>query len=127
MPSLSLRINLDPEGRIGPGKIALLEQIATFGSIAAAGRAMGMSYRRAWELVEELNAIFGKPVVERQIGGRHGGGAKLTVLGLALVSRFRAIERAAAEAAQAHLSALQVEVVQTPREPTKALPEDVAP
>jgi molybdate transport system regulatory protein len=127
MPSLSLRLNLDPEGRIGPGKIALLEQIATFGSIAAAGRSMGMSYRRAWELVEELNAIFGKPVVERQIGGRHGGGAKLTVLGLALVSRFRAIERAAAEAAQAHLSALQVEVVQTPREPTKALPEDVAP
>jgi molybdate transport system regulatory protein len=127
MPSLSLRINLDPEGRIGPGKIALLEQIATFGSIAAAGRSMGMSYRRAWELVEELNAIFGKQVVERQIGGRHGGGAKLTVLGLALVSRFRAIERAAAEAAQAHLSALQVEVVQTPREPSKALPEDVAP
>jgi molybdate transport system regulatory protein len=127
MPSLSLRINLDPEGRIGPGKIALLEQIATFGSIAAAGRAMGMSYRRAWELVEELNAIFGKQVVERQIGGRHGGGAKLTVLGLALVSRFRAIERAAAEAAQAHLSALQVEVVQAPREPSTALPEDVAP
>jgi molybdate transport system regulatory protein len=112
MPSLSLRINLDPESRIGPGKIELLEQIATFGSIAAAGRAMGMSYRRAWELVEELNAIFGTDVVERQTGGKHGGGAKLTVLGLALVTRFRAIERASTEAAQPHLAALQVEVGQ---------------
>jgi molybdate transport system regulatory protein len=114
MPSLSLRINLDPEGRIGPGKIELLERIATFGSIAAAGRSMGMSYRRAWELVEELNTIFGKPVVERQIGGKHGGGAKLTVLGLALISRFRAIERAASDVAQAHISALQVEVDRPP-------------
>ncbi len=61
MPSLSLRIDLDPGGRIGPGKIELLEKIAAFGSISAAGRAMDMSYRRAWELVEELNTIFGKP------------------------------------------------------------------
>jgi molybdate transport system regulatory protein len=110
MASLSLRIDLDPEGRIGPGKIDLLERIATFGSIAAAGRSMGMSYRRAWELVEELNAIFGKPVVERQIGGKHGGGAKLTVLGLALIARFRAIERAASDVAQGHIAALQIEV-----------------
>ena len=110
MPSLSLRIDLDPGGRIGPGKIELLEKIAAFGSISAAGRAMNMSYRRAWELVEELNAIFGKPVVDRQAGGRHGGGAKLTNLGLALVTRFRAIERAAEEAASPHLTALQTEV-----------------
>jgi molybdate transport system regulatory protein len=119
MASLTLRINLDPEGRIGPGKIELLERIATFGSIAAAGRSMGMSYRRAWELVEELNTIFGKPVVERQIGGKHGGGAKLTVLGLALISRFRAIERAAIEVAQGHIAALQVEV-DRPVEPAGA-------
>jgi molybdate transport system regulatory protein len=119
MASLTLRINLDPEGRIGPGKIELLERIATFGSIAAAGRSMDMSYRRAWELVEELNTIFGKPVVERQIGGKHGGGAKLTVLGLALISRFRAIERAATEVAQGHIAALQVEV-DRPVEPAGA-------
>lgn len=110
MPSLSLRINLDPDARIGPGKIELLEQIASLGSIAAAGRAMGMSYRRAWELVEELNGVFGKPVVARQTGGKHGGGATLTPLGLALVTRFRAIERAAAQAAEIHLAALQNEV-----------------
>jgi len=110
MPSLSLRINLDPEGRIGPGKVELLEQIAARGSIAAAGRSMGMSYRRAWELVEELNGVFGKAVVARQTGGRHGGGATLTPLGFALVARFRAVERAAAQAAEVHLAALQSEV-----------------
>ena len=110
MPSLSLRIHLDPQGRIGPGKIELLEKIAAFGSIAAAGRAMGMSYRRAWMLVEGVNGVFGKPVVERQIGGRHGGGARLTPLGLALITRYRAVERAATEAAENHLAALQVEV-----------------
>ncbi len=110
MPSLSLRIRLDPDRRIGPGKIDLLERIVAFGSIAAAGRSMGMSYRRAWELIEELNGIFGKPVVDRQTGGRHGGGARPTALGLALIERYRAIERAAAVAAEAHLAALQVEV-----------------
>ena len=95
MPSLSLRINLDPDGRIGPGKIELLEQIAAFGSISAAARNMDMSYKRAWDLVEEMNRLFGKPVVSAQTGGRHGGGAQLTQVGLAIVSRFRAIERAA--------------------------------
>ena len=111
MPSLSVRIELDSGGRIGPGKIELLEQIASLGSISAAGRAMGMSYRRAWELVEETNQIFGQAVAARQVGGKGGGGATLTPLGLALVTRFRAIERAAAETARAHLDALQVEVV----------------
>lgn len=110
MPSLSLRIQLDPEGRIGPGKIALLENIATHGSISAAGRAMEMSYRRAWELVEELNVLFGKPVVERQVGGRNGGGAQLTPLGEALILRFRAVEQAATQAAADHLAALQAEI-----------------
>jgi molybdate transport system regulatory protein len=110
MPSLSLRIYLDPEGRIGPGKIELLEKIAALGSIAAAGRAMGMSYRRAWELVEETNRIFGKPVATRQVGGRQGGGASLTPLGTALVARFRAIEAATAAATKEHVAALQREV-----------------
>jgi molybdate transport system regulatory protein len=108
--SLSLRIDLDPGGRIGPGKIELLEKIAELGSISAAGRAMDMSYRRAWRLVEEINAIFGKPLVESQAGGRRGGGAKLTPVGVALVTRFRAVERAAAAAAAEHLAALQAEV-----------------
>ncbi|WP_448956713.1 winged helix-turn-helix domain-containing protein [Labrys neptuniae] len=110
MASLSLRIDLDPEGRIGPGKIELLEKIASLGSISAAGRAMGMSYRRAWDLVEETNQIFGQPVASPQVGGKNGGGAMLTPLGLALVARFRAIERAVSDAARDHIAALQREV-----------------
>jgi len=110
MAALSLRIDLAPEGRIGPGKIALLESIATYGSISAGAREMNMSYKRAWDLVEELNTIFGKEVLSAQKGGRHGGGAQLTPVGLALVSRFRAIERAAHAAAEAHLAALQAEI-----------------
>jgi molybdate transport system regulatory protein len=120
--TLSLRVDLDPGGRIGPGKIELLEKIAALGSISAAGRAMDMSYRRAWTLVEEINAIFGKPAVASQAGGRRGGGAKLTGLGLALVTRFRAVERAAAKAAAEHLAALQVEV----ERPVPPDPEDEA-
>src|SRR5262245_33672500 len=110
MPSLSLRINLDPDGRIGPGKIELLEHIAAFGSISAAAREMDMSYKRAWDLVEELNRLFGKPVVDARTGGRKGGGAQLTPVGLAVVARFRAIERAAIEAAAPHMAALQGEI-----------------
>jgi molybdate transport system regulatory protein len=110
MPTLSLRIDLDPDGRIGPGKIELLEQIAAFGSISAGARQMNMSYKHAWDLVEEMNGIFGRPVVAAQPGGRQGGGAHLTNVGHALVSRYRAIERAAKAAAAPELAALQAEI-----------------
>lgn len=110
MPTLSLRIDLDPDGRIGPGKIALLENIAAFGSISAGARQMSMSYKHAWDLVEEMNRLFGKPVVAAKPGGKHGGGAQLTTVGLAVVSRYRAIERAAASAAAKQLAALQAEI-----------------
>ena len=110
MVQMSIRIDLGPGLRVGPGKIELLENIAAHGSIAAGGRAMKMSYRRAWELVEELNQVFGKPVVEPKTGGRKGGGAALTPLGLSLISRYRAIERAASSAAESQLAALAVEL-----------------
>jgi molybdate transport system regulatory protein len=110
MPSLSLRINLDPEGRIGPGKIALLEEISASGSISAAARAMDMSYKRAWDLVDDLNRLFGKPLVSARTGGKSGGGAALTPLGLSVVNRFRAIENAAVAAASHQLKALQAEI-----------------
>ena len=110
MADLSIRIDFGPDLRVGPGKIALLEQIASLGSISAGGRAMDMSYRRAWELIEELNTIFGKPVVESRSGGKKGGGATLTPLGLALVSRYRAMEQAAAAATEPHLTALATEI-----------------
>src|ERR1700733_16176383 len=99
LPSLSVRIDLDAEGRIGPGKIQLLENIHACGSISAAGRAMDMSYKRAWDLVDEINRICRHAAVERQTGGKNGGGAGLTPFGLSLVARSRKIERAATSAA----------------------------
>src|ERR1700709_2337188 len=107
LPSLSVRIDLDSEGRIGPGKIQLLENIRANGSISAAGRAMDMSYKRAWDLVDEINRICGQAAVERQTGGRNGGGAVLTPFGLSLVARYRKIERAAASAVRKELAALR--------------------
>ena len=106
MAQLSLRIDFGPGRRIGPGKIALLEKIAEFGSISASGRALGMSYRKAWDLIEDLNGVFGAPVVASRAGGSRGGGAALTPLGHTLVSRYRAMEREAAAAVAPHLEAL---------------------
>jgi molybdate transport system regulatory protein len=103
--TLSLRIDL-PQGRIGPGKIALLEAIDREGSISAAGRALGMSYRRAWDLVDALNTLLGILVVEAAPGGYRGGGAMLTDAGRNLVADYRAIERAAQRAAEPRLDAL---------------------
>ncbi len=124
MAVLTIRIDFDPHGRVGPGKIELLETIARTGSISAAGRAMEMSYRRAWGLVDELSQIFGQPVVASQSGGKHGGGAQLTPFGEELISRYRAIERVTAAAAKPHLDVLQDHLraeLETPAEPaTKA-------
>lgn len=102
---ISLRLDL-PTGRVGPGKIALLEAIAREGSISAAGRALGMSYRRAWALVEGLKAVLGQPAVETATGGAGGGGATLTSAAQALVEDYRRIEQAAAAAAADRLDAL---------------------
>ncbi len=103
---LSIRIDLTAGGRIGPGKVALLEEIDRSGSISAAGRAMKMSYRRAWQLVEDLNRTVSDPVVETSAGGAGGGGARLTEAGHTLVREYRAMERAASETANAHLVGL---------------------
>ena len=103
---LSIRIDLASGAQIGPGKIAVLEEIARAGSISAAGRALRMSYRRTWELVEDLNQSLGTPVVETAAGGSGGGGAVLTKAGKAVVNSYRAIEMDTALAARKHLLAL---------------------
>jgi molybdate transport system regulatory protein len=103
---LSIRIDLASGARIGPGKVAVLEEIARSGSISAAGRALRMSYRRTWELVEDLNRSLGTPVVETAAGGSGGGGAVLTHAGKAVIERYRAIEMDTALAARKHLLAL---------------------
>jgi molybdate transport system regulatory protein len=104
---LIIRVDLASGARIGPGKVALLEQIAGTGSISAAGRALRMSYRRAWELVEDLNRHLGTPVVATAAGGAGGGGARLTPAGQAIVDQYRALETVAATVAQPHLAALE--------------------
>ncbi|MGV1758914.1 winged helix-turn-helix domain-containing protein [Rhizobium sp. A22-96] len=93
-PSLKpiLRIHFSGQDRLGRGKMELLEHIRETGSISAAGRAMDMSYRRAWLLISELNHMFREPVVESQRGGQKGGGAALTPFGEELLRRFRSME-----------------------------------
>ena len=103
---LSIRIDLAGGARIGPGKVALLEAIAASGSISGAGRTLKMSYRRAWDLVEQLNRSLGEPVVETETGGAGGGGARLTPAGSRLVQQYRAMEQAAARTAATYLDAL---------------------
>jgi molybdate transport system regulatory protein len=103
---LTLRVEFADDTRIGPGKIRLLELVRETGSIAAAGRAMHMSYRRAWLLVDSLNRSFRKPVVETQPGGRRGGGARLTSMGQTLVKEYRAMEQEAAQASRGRLRRL---------------------
>jgi molybdate transport system regulatory protein len=103
---VSIRLDLAGGARIGPGKVALLEAVARTGSISAAGRALRMSYRRAWELVEDLNRHLGAPVVATAAGGAGGGGARLTELGIALVAEYRALEAETTQAAAARLAAL---------------------
>lgn len=94
-------------GRVGPGKVVLLERIDALGSISAAGRALGMSYKRAWQLVDELNRSFRLPVVTTHMGGAARGGARLTECGQEIVCRYRRIEAQARAAASEDLAALE--------------------
>jgi molybdate transport system regulatory protein len=103
---LRLRLVLRPGAALGPGKIDLLEAIGETGSIRAAGSRFRMSYRRAWELVAELNGMFSTPLVVAEAGGRGGGGAALTPLGLAVVERFRRMEGACRAAIAEEFEAL---------------------
>jgi molybdate transport system regulatory protein len=104
---LTIRVDFGAFGYLGPGKIMLMELISKHGSISAAGKEMGMSYRRAWLLIDEINRIFREPLVEKQMGGSGGGGARLTKLGRDVVGRYRSIEGAAATAVAADLRALK--------------------
>lgn len=114
-PTLRLTLRLDVGGHatLGPGKARLLELIGETGSISAAGRAMGMSYRRAWTLVDSLNASFAAPLIAARPGGAGGGGATLLPLGAEVVRLYRALEQGAASAGAAELERLQA-VLNTP-------------
>lgn len=107
MARLRLRIDFDEGRALGPGKVRLLELVGETGSISAAGRAMGMSYRRAWLLVDALNRTFREPVVSTRGGGAGGGGASLTPFGAELAACWRAMERDAQAALAQRVAALE--------------------
>ena len=90
-----LRISFRKSIAMGPGKADLLDAIAESGSISAAARKLGMSYRRAWLLVDTMNASFKSPLVETLTGGAQGGGARVTELGRDVVRRYRVMEKKA--------------------------------
>ncbi|MCG6874072.1 MAG: LysR family transcriptional regulator [Betaproteobacteria bacterium] len=102
-----LRVVLERNIAIGPGKADLLEAIGATGSISAAARGMGMSYKRAWLLVDTMNRCFRAPLVESAKGGSAGGGAHLTPLGVEVLRRYRSMEQRARRGAAADLAALK--------------------
>jgi molybdate transport system regulatory protein len=105
---LTLRVDLSSGHAVGPGKIDLLEQIHESGSITQAGRDLGLSYRRAWLLINDLNNSFRFPVIEAATGGFGGGGTRLTPFGRKLVQAYRAIKAEALAATREHRRKLQV-------------------
>lgn len=102
-PRLSFRIDLSNGARLGPGKAQLLESIEQHGSIRAAGAAMGMSYRRAWLLADEINHMFREPSIFTRHGGKSGGGAGLTSFGETLLAACRRMDAESREALAADL------------------------
>jgi len=105
-PKLVVRIKLGGRRIFGPGKAELLESIKRHGSISAAARAMRMSYRQAWMLIDTMNQAFQRPLVETNQGGRRGGGAALTPLGTRILVSYRTVERKATESTQDDLEAI---------------------
>ncbi len=106
-PGVRLRLVFEPDTAFGPGKADLLEGIAETGSIAAAGRRMGMSYKRAWTLVEEMNGMFELPLVHSSRGGAAGGGARLTADGERALDLYRRLEAKAREAGRNEIAQLR--------------------
>ncbi|MBP0581730.1 LysR family transcriptional regulator [Labrys sp. LIt4] len=99
-PIIRLKIAFDDNARLGPGKMDLLEAVKRAGSISAAGRELGMSYRRAWLLLDAVNTMFGQPAIETSAGGSHGGGARLTAFGEKLLAAYRSVEAETARLAE---------------------------
>jgi len=121
---ISLRLDFGDTVRLGPGKVRLLELIGERGSISAAGRAMEMSYRRAWLLVDSLNQAFAQPVVATRPGGKADNRAELTPFGREVISRFRAMEVAARKVVARELRALEDAIKADAEPPRMRDPDD---
>lgn len=106
-----LRVTLGPDIAIGPGKAALLAGVRDAGSISAAGRAMGMSYKRAWLLIETINACFREPLVRAAKGGSGGGGATLTPLGAKVLAAYERMQARCQRAVAPELAKLKPHIV----------------
>lgn len=107
MTRLSIRIDFEPSGSaLGPGMAQLLQRISELGSIRRAAASMGMSYRKGWLLIQEMQKTFDSPVVTAETGGVAGGGTQLTELGTSLLKIYRNVESRAADAAKADLDTL---------------------
>jgi molybdate transport system regulatory protein len=101
-----LRITRGDDIAVGPGKVDLLEAIASTGSITGAARQLGMSYRRAWLLIDTMNRCFEEPVVAAEAGGKRGGGTRLTATGRMAIAHYRRIEKIAVRASAAEMRRL---------------------
>lgn len=104
--NIKIHIPYGDVSAIGPGKADLLEAIERNGSISAAARAMGMSYKRAWDLVDTMNHSFREPLVATATGGSHGGGAQVTELGYEILRRYRDMEAKANQAVSVEIGEL---------------------
>lgn len=103
---IRLRIDFGPTSAVGPGKTVLLEQIARTGSLSQAARELGMSYRRAWQLLDDLNHSFNEAVATASVGGAGGGGVQLTAFGEELIGAYRDAERACLEVTRTRFAGL---------------------
>lgn len=108
--SVKIRLHINDKIALGPGKADLLEAIIQYGSISAAGRAMGMSYKRAWDLVNTMNESFAKPIVLTAKGGSHGGGAEVTELGKQILNHYRQAQSQAEKAIEQQMNTLSREL-----------------
>ena len=102
-PSIRFRIDFAENLNLGPGKVALLEAIGDHGSLSTAAAALGLSYRRAWLLLDSLNKTFNQPVTHSNAGGKNGGGSSLTGFGRLLVTQYRALEEEIIKVGGRHL------------------------
>jgi molybdate transport system regulatory protein len=109
-PVVRFRIDFGEHSNIGPGKVALLEGIKAHGSLAEAARAMGISYRRAWLLIDSVNNSFKMPATVNSAGGRGGGGAEVTAFGNLLIERYREVERKLSVVASEYLKEVRAQV-----------------
>ena len=105
-PRAAIKVEFPNDLKLGRGKVRLLELVGETGSISAAARKMNMSYRRAWLLMDELNHMFGRDVIETAAGGSGGGGAHVTAFGLRVVQTFRELEIEADSLVQSHMAEL---------------------